>query len=111
MNDAHLDVLIACRPADVHGDIVAEALRARGVGVAIADCESIRRMAMTWSPGQCLRLADPARGRIIDSTTTVWWRRPGRSTAVELSRDEAELVGDEVAVLLPGTLEAVGVRW
>lgn len=107
----HVSVVVAAPLGDVHGDAVVDALRARGVSVARLTADLVRTASVRWQPSSPVVFRDEGCRWHVDDRTTVWWRRPGVAQPVELDGIEQRLVAEEVAVILPGVLDAVGVRW
>lgn len=97
---------------DPHGDAVQATLARTGIPVGRTSAELLTGGGAAWRLG-----ADPlvpcADGQfwIVDGATTVWWRRLGSPSVAGLGQAEAQLVADEVPMLLVGLLEAAGVRW
>lgn len=98
---------------DVHGDCVFNLLATDGVDVVRVTADSLRQQAMAWSPAsQTVTLCIDGQQHLVDEKSAVWWRRPGSTTPLGPLGDlEERLVSEEMAVLHPGVLEAVGVRW
>jgi glutathione synthase/RimK-type ligase-like ATP-grasp enzyme len=107
----HVSVLIAAPVGDVHGDIVALALAQRSVPVVRLTAEMFAAARVSWQPGAPFTFAVEGARWLVNDQTTVWWRRPGAAMADNMSELEVRLVVEEVAVMFPGILEAVGVRW
>ncbi len=104
-------MVVAAAPGDAHGDALIEALQATNIGVVRLTADLFRSMRVSWTGDQSLSLVERETNWIVNRETTVWWRRPGSALTPELTDLESCLVADEIAVLLPGLLEAVGVRW
>ena len=107
----HADVIVAAPRSDPHGEQVLGVLHGFGADAIQLTADDLVDSAMDWRVGGRLVLEAMGSQWLIDDRTTVWWRRPGSATAPSLNLLEQRLVADEVAVLLPGALEAAGVRW
>lgn len=107
----HASVVVGAPQGDVHGDAVVDALRLQGVPVARLTADLFRSACVSWQPGSPVVFDEDGDRWCVDDRTTVWWRRPGVADAVELDDIEHRLVAEEIAVLLPGVLDAAGVRW
>lgn len=111
-SNQHVSVLIATPDGDVHGDRVAAALAQCDVSVARLTADTLPAARVSWEPGAAFTFEAEGSRRLVDNRTTVWWRRPGSATSHDLPDGlERRLVAEEVAVMFPGVLEAVGVRW
>jgi glutathione synthase/RimK-type ligase-like ATP-grasp enzyme len=109
---ADLRVLVVAQPGDPHADVVEARLSADNVPVARTSLNAWARQTIRWSStGELLLQTEDERSWSIGKGTTVWWRRPGWFENGALARDELDLARDESAVMLPGVLAAVGVRW
>ena len=99
---APLDVLVFGSDADAHTASVVGALRRWGRSVDTWCAGDIPRTDLTWIPGEgfCIRGDGPP--LLVDRSTAVWWRRPGVPCTAGLVPEEAQLVYDEVAAILPG---------
>lgn len=107
----HVNVVVAAPRSDPHGDRVSRALRSEGAGVVRLTATDFINSAMEWRVGGGLVLDVDGSRWCIDDRTTVWWRRPGIAEPPNMDQSEQQFVADEIAVLLTGILEAVGVRW
>ncbi|MXZ85424.1 MAG: hypothetical protein F4Z02_07215 [Acidimicrobiia bacterium] len=97
-----LDVLIFGNCDDGHSASVANELLRLGRSVGIWSASDLNRTELTWVPGEGLSMVVDEATTNIDRATSVWWRRPGIPTVSGLSTEEAQLVYDEVADILPG---------
>lgn len=97
-----LDVLIFSNCADGHSASVASELLQLGRSVGTWSASDLDHTELTWVPGDGLSMVVDGAPMTIDRTTAVWWRRPGVPPVSELSSEEAQLVHDEVADILPG---------
>jgi hypothetical protein len=109
---ANLAILVVAQPGDPHAEAVEAQLAEGGVSVAQTSLSAWLSQTIQWSSDGTLLLAT-AKGETwsIRRDTTVWWRRPGWFESPRLGDNELELARDESAVMLPGSLDAVGVRW
>lgn len=107
----HLDVWIAAPESDSHAHIVADDLQTSGVSVACIPLGEVPRWNLTWRSGSSALLTRGSTVFTVDSSTAVWWRRPDAGDLEIADPDERALAYDEIRALVPGVLEAVGVRW
>jgi hypothetical protein len=109
---ANLAVLIVSEPGDTHADVVEHYLRISQKPFARTALSSWHSQTVDWSLHRSLRLRDPdGSSGSVTPKTTVWWRRPGQFENPDLADDELQLARDETALMLPGILDALGVRW
>jgi glutathione synthase/RimK-type ligase-like ATP-grasp enzyme len=109
---AELDVLVVAQPSDAHADVVETRLKANDVPVARTSLNAWANQRIQWSStGELLLQTEDEHWWSIGEGTSVWWRRPGWFENEVLAQDELDLARDESAVMLPGALEAVAVRW
>lgn len=109
---ADLAVLIVSEPGDTHADVVENYLRTSETPFARTALSSWNSQTVDWSLDQSLWLRDPdGCSGSVTPKTTVWWRRPGQFENPDLADDELQLARDETALMLPGILDALGVRW
>jgi hypothetical protein len=106
-----LEVLIVAQPDDRHAEAVEECLGAAGVAYLRTSLDVWSSQRVEWVADGTLRLTDNNFTWSIHPGTSVWWRRPGRFENPSLSIRELELARDEAALILPGALDAAGVRW
>lgn len=106
----HLDVWIAAPESDPHGQVVANLL-SPGSAVACIPLAEVPRWGLNWNGGPSASLRRGASTITVDSSTTVWWRRPETGLPAIANPDEQALAADEIRALVPGVLDAVGVRW
>lgn len=106
-----LDVLVIADDGDLHYLAVERALHLRGAQVKAWNLSTFRSTSMTFDGDRLLLEFPDGSSAIVDSTTTVWWRRVGRTPTEDLSTEEAALVRDENPHALIGCLDALGARW
>ena len=97
-----LDVLIFSNCADGHSTSVASELLQLGRSVGTWCASDLDHTELTWVPGEGLSMVVDGSLMSIDRSTSIWWRRPGIPSVSGLSAEEAQLVYDEVADILPG---------
>jgi hypothetical protein len=109
---ADLAVLVVAQRGDPHADAVESKLAAQGVPFARTSLDVWSSQTVEWSSDGTLRLGiEEGATWSIRRDTTVWWRRPGWFENPLLGPDELDLARDETALMLPGALEAAGVKW
>lgn len=104
-------VVVVAPPGDAHTDAVQDALGSASVPTIRLSATTVTSSRLTWSPGAPLVVDYLGERWCVSERSTVWWRRVGRAGAAIPTPMESALVADEVHTLLPGVLEAVGVRW
>lgn len=109
---ADLTVLIVAQPNDPHAAAVEARLAKDGMSVARTSLNAWSSHIVEWSlHGDLLLTTDHSQRWNIQRHTTVWWRRPGWFEGSNLGAEELQLARDESAIMLPGMLDAAGVRW
>ena len=105
-------MLVVAQVGDPHADAVETQLAVRKVSFARTSLNAWSEQTVEWSPGGTLLLGVEGRSLHVGQQTTVWWRRPGWFESDDvIDSDELKLAQDEAAVMLPGALQAAGVRW
>src|SRR4051812_21340476 len=103
---------MVAQPGDPHAEAVEGYLANGRSAFARTSLNAWSGQTFEWSSDGTLTLR--TQGDAIWSiglNTTVWWRRPGWFENPALGVHELELAQDEAAVMLPGSLDAAGVRW
>ena len=112
MGVADLAVLVVSEPGDPHADLVEHYLRITQKSFARTSLSSWNAQTVDWSLDRSLLLRDQdGTSALVTRETTVWWHRPGHFDHPDLVDDELLLARDETAIMLPGILDALGVRW
>lgn len=106
-----LAVLVVAQRGDPHADAVEAQLGEGRASFARTSLNQWSNQTIAWSANGSLALETESGAWTVEPETTVWWRRPGWFDSEVLGPEELELARDEAAVMLPGALEAVGVRW
>jgi len=105
-----VDVAIVSTSTDPHVETVGEWLSQRGSSVVTFNLANLRNSQLRVT-AEALEIRGDGGWRHVDSSTTVWWHRPGHTIADDLDTDEANLVRDENPHILVGMLDGCGVRW
>lgn len=98
-------------PGDSHADVVQAEICRHRASVLRTSFNLLRTQGCIWSPGEPLIFRDNKSSYLIDSGTTVWWRRPGKPSVADLPSEEARLTYTECLEILRGSLVSAGVRW
>lgn len=99
---APLDVLVFGSGADAHTEAVVGELRRLGRSVETWCARDIPHTDLTWIPGEGFSICGDESPVFVDRSTAVWWRRPGVPCTADMVPEEAQLVSDEIAAILPG---------
>jgi glutathione synthase/RimK-type ligase-like ATP-grasp enzyme len=106
-----IDVLIVGNPSDGHSNVVESELAHQGTAFFRISLDTLRSNCLSWTPEGGLTFSSGEERIDVSTTTTVWWRRPGRVSVEDLVREEAQLVTAECIFTLQGTLASMSPRW
>ncbi len=107
----HAGVVVVADSGDRHGDRVKSAVEDMGTRTMRLTASLLPKMRAWNQPQEELVVVSNGVRWVLDSDSTIWWRRPGIALPDGLDDHERRLVIEEVGSLLPGMLAAIQVRW
>jgi hypothetical protein len=102
---------VVAPPRDPHAEVIQRLLHQSGVLSARTSLADWSNHGIAWTSPDEMLMTIEGEDVVIDSSTTVWWRRPGWFENAILEDDELALARDEAAIIFPGALDAAAVRW
>jgi glutathione synthase/RimK-type ligase-like ATP-grasp enzyme len=106
-----IKVLIVAVPGDRHADAVEKELAQLRVSTFRISLNTLRSSQLSWTPDGDLVFHYKNVEQKINSSTTIWWRRPGGVDTSDFEWNEARLIEAECFFTLRGTLAGTGARW